>query len=149
MLIFDNEQRIRWGSISSYWRPCSSLPVLLLAPMLLPVFLLLLVLLLLTLLHYECCSMMSLLLLFSAPMSEKSTGPWNKTFHISPCLKILVPGGRLGLPPGARLLWQGGVLFQGPEDFPAFGNVKSLLLGPQRVFWVLLQNVSSHNVYVT
>ncbi len=111
-LIFDNEQRIRWGSTSSYWRPCSSLPVPLLAPMLLPVFLLLLVLLMLAffLLHYECCSMMSLLLLFfPAPMPEKFSGPWNKTFYIPPCLKILVPRARPGLPPGARLLWHGGM----------------------------------------
>jgi len=139
MLIFDNEQRIRWGSTSSYWRPCSSLPVLLLAPMLLPVILLLLLLLLLALLHYECCNMMSLLLLF----------------FLLPCRKSLpVPVIRPFTFPHAWKFWSlepGQVSLQGPafygreeckmsssrdrKTFPAFGNAKSFLPGIQRI-WI-------------
>jgi hypothetical protein len=106
-----------------------SLLMLFLDPMHLLVFLLLLALLLLETLHYECCSMMSLLLLFSRPhagkvfrtlqvsgrrplhsqMPEKFSGPRKATFHILSCRKILVPVARPGLPPGARLLWHGGM----------------------------------------
>jgi hypothetical protein len=47
--------------------------------------------------------------LLHSQMPEKSSGPWNATFYIPPCLKILVPEARQGLAPGARLLWQRGM----------------------------------------
>ncbi len=102
-----------------------SLLILLLATMHLLVFLLLsallmLALLLLALLHYECCSMMSLLLLFPAPMMEKSSGPRNETFYIHPCHKSLVPGGRLA--------W-----LQGPE-FSGIGECKMSHSGDRKTF---------------
>ncbi len=42
-------------------------------------------------------------------MPEKASGPWNAIFYIPPCQKMLVPGARPGLPPGARILWHGGM----------------------------------------
>jgi hypothetical protein len=47
--------------------------------------------------------------LLHSQMPEKVSGPWNATFYIPPCQKILVPGARPGLPPGDRILWQGGM----------------------------------------
>ncbi len=48
-------------------------------------------------------------------MPEKASGPWNATFFIPPCQKMLVPGARPGLPPGARILWHGGWRIPAPR----------------------------------
>ncbi len=65
-------------------------------------------------------------------MPGKSSGPWNATFYIPQCRKILVPWSHgPGLPPGARLLWH------------TWRHVKCLNLGTGRLLWRLgMQKVS-------